>query len=176
MPRPPHQWITPVLISQLVFSILLVASGIIHRIVNGTYSQILTGIYIGFFCGAAVLLQWRLKNRISGSSTFLRNWTFGLILFSVCLTSLNVPILAIFSILHGDAFGSPHKSCRWVGSEADMSCQVVTQATDVIAVICDGILILSGITSAILFSLSFLEFWRCTEQSFNPEDYMEPTT
>lgn len=157
--EPVPRWIHPVLYTQMALAVLLATAGVGHIAAHGYLANIGTGIYAGAAELLAAGLQlWILKKNDQFSSASLLNVCKFSIALSLILCAVNVPLISILSIIMGDAFGYPHRSCRYFGPIADFSCITVTQAPNVGALLCDVILLLSGFGSSGLLAKSGMYF------------------
>lgn len=160
----PPKWIYPVIYGQLSLAIVLICAGVGHIMAKGYLANIGTGIYAGIGEMITFGFQlWILKK--SDAQAWIGVCKF-FIALSLILCTVNVPLISILSIVMGDSMGYPHRSCRYMGQIADWSCITVTDAPNVGALLCDAILMLSGLGSACLLAKSGLYFLPMTSDQY----------
>lgn len=159
-PPTPPDWLSSTLITQFFFSFSLGVAGFCHLAAHGVLSKLYTGIYVGLITALATYSQkWILAKTTSTGVLYTRNQLRGCQIISavaLLLCAINIPIVSLFSVAYGDAFGRPFNEelpyCFFCWEPHQMGANVP-------ALICDGGLILFGMITSLLLCASGSYFW-----------------
>jgi len=159
-PPTPPDWLNSAIFCQFFFSFSLAITGFCHYAAHGVFSKLCTGIYVGLCTAMATYFERYLMTRttktgVSYTKNQLRVCQLATIV-ALLLCSINVPIISLFSMAYGDAFGRPFDEnapyCFFCIEYGQMGANYP-------ALICDGALLLFGIITSLLVSATGSYFW-----------------
>lgn len=160
-PPPPPDWLQTSLNCQFFFSFSLAVAGFCHVAAHGMFSRLFTGIYVGFVTVVATYFErWILSRTSKTEVGYTKNQLRACQLITVVallLCAINIPVVSLFSMAYGDAFGRPFDpsvpSCFFCMDYYGL------RGANVPALICDGALLLFGMITSLLLSASGSYYW-----------------